>query len=289
MSKSVILTVLLVLATLGRAAAQAVTAEVSFELEHFLPGETIVAAVKITNQSGQQLHFGDSAGWLEFAVEAMDGTVIRHLADPVVAGAFDLQSSEIGVKHVEISPCFDLKHTGRYKLTVTVHIRDWATAVQSKPAEFDVIHGAKIWEQTFGLPGTAGRSPEVRKYVLNEANYLRDQIRLYLCVQDESDTTIYRVLALGPMVAFGQPETLLDGSQRLHILWQSGSSVYGYRVVTPEGVVVEQAVYDYVGSRPRLNVDEHGGISVVGGAPRLRSADMPSVRSPVDLSPAGSR
>jgi len=108
-----------------------------------------------------------------------------------------------------------------------------------------------------------------------------------VCVQDESDTIIYQVAALGPMVAFGQPEALVDGSQRLHVFWQSGSSVYGYKVLTPEGAVVEQAVYDYVGSRPHLSVDDRGGISVVGRAPRLRAADVPTVRSPADLPPGG--
>ena len=287
MRKSVLLLLALVLAAWSRVSAQIVSVEVAFEQDQFLPGESIVAAVKITNRSGQQLHLGADAGWLEFSIESMDGFVVKRSGNPSVIGAFDLESSQMGTKKVELANCFDLKHTGRYKVTATLHIREWSKDVMSKPVSFDVIHGAKLWEQNFGMPATAGHPPEVRKFVLDEANYLRTQIRLYVCVMDDSETTIYKVSALGPMVSFGQPEALVDSTQKLHVLWQSGSSVYAYKVISPAGDVVEQAIYDYIGSRPRLAVDDQGKVTVTGGIPRVHPEGMPMVQSPTDLMPTG--
>ncbi len=287
MRKSVVLILALVLAAWSRVSAQIVSVEVAFEQDQFLPGESIVAAVKIINRSGQQLHLGADTSWLEFSIESTDGFVVKRSGDPAVSGAFDLESSQMATKKVELANCFDLKHTGRYKVTATLHVREWNKDVMSKPVVFDVIHGAKLWEQNFGMPATAGQPPAVRKFVLDEANYLRTQIRLYICVMDDSETTIYKVSALGPMVSFGQPEALVDSSQKLHVLWQSGSSVYAYKVISSSGDVVEQAIYDYIGSRPRLNVDDQGHVTVTGGIPRVHPEGMPMVQSPTDLMPAG--
>jgi hypothetical protein len=86
-----------------------------------------------------------------------------------------------------------------------------------------VIDGAKLWSQTFGLPVPAGvtnRAPEVRKYTLEEANYLRSQLRMYVQVSDESETHIFKIRAIGPMVSFSQPEAQLDRLSHLHVMYQ---------------------------------------------------------------------
>ena len=51
-----------------RASAQ-LTVEISMDQDEFLPGEAVPLAVKITNLSGQQLHFGADPSWLTFSVE----------------------------------------------------------------------------------------------------------------------------------------------------------------------------------------------------------------------------
>ena len=58
-----------ILATFSRASAQ-VTMTLELTHEQFLPGESMVVAVKITNQSGRPLHFGADANWLTFNVES---------------------------------------------------------------------------------------------------------------------------------------------------------------------------------------------------------------------------
>ena len=49
-----------------------VTAEVVLDEEYFLPGESIVVSVRISNLSGQTLQLGKDPDWLTFAVEAKD-------------------------------------------------------------------------------------------------------------------------------------------------------------------------------------------------------------------------
>jgi hypothetical protein len=73
--KNLLLSVTLVAAGLLAASAQ-VSVEVSLPQHNFLPGESLVAAVRITNRSGQKLKLGAEQDWLRFDVEARDGSVV---------------------------------------------------------------------------------------------------------------------------------------------------------------------------------------------------------------------
>src|SRR5271170_4402742 len=147
----------LVLLTFFRASAQ-VSVNITMDQDQFLPSETLPVAVHITNRSGQSLHLGADANWLTFDVESADGFIVIKNADAPVQGEFDLGSSEVATKRVDVAPYFTLTQTGRYRIIATVRIKDWSTEISSQPQSFDVINGAKLWSQTFGVPTPAGAS-----------------------------------------------------------------------------------------------------------------------------------
>jgi len=210
----------LALLTFFSASAQ-VTVDVALEQEQFLPSESLPVAVHITNRSGQSLHLGADANWLTFDVESADGFIVVKNAEVPVVGEFDLGSSEVATKRVDLAPYFVLTQSGRYHIIATVRIKDWGAEISSQPGSFDVINGAKLWSVKFGVPVPAGASnqpPEVRKYTLEEANYLRSQLQLYALVSNESESRVFKVAALGRMVSFGRPEAQLDRLSNLHVL-----------------------------------------------------------------------
>jgi hypothetical protein len=271
--------------TFFSASAQ-VTVNVVLDQEQFLPNESLPVAVRITNRSGQPLHLGADANWLTFSVTSADSFVVTRIADVPVQGEFDLGSSLMATKRVDLAPYFRLTRQGSYRLVATVHIKDWNEEIPSPPQSFDVIDGAKLWSQTFGLPAPAGvtnAAPEVRKYTLEQANYLRSQLRMYVQVSDESEVHIFKVRAIGPMVSFSQPEARLDCLNNLHVIYQSGARVFTYSVVSPDGDFVRQENYDYFNTRPRLQSDDHGNITVLGGVRRVKPDDMPVVKPPSEI------
>lgn len=267
-----------------RASAQ-VTLELSLDQEQFLPSESMPLTVKITNRSGQQLHLGEDPDWLTFNVESSDGFVVIKNAEVPVTGKFDLENAQMAIKHVDLEPYFSMTKSGRYKVTATLRIKDWAAQQASAPAHFDIISGAKLWTQNFGVPDGTSRAPEVRNYTLEKANYLREQLRLYVQVSDGAGAVVYKVSALGPMVAFSQPEAQVDRKSQLNVLWQTGAQTFSYTIVNPNGTIAEQETYDNYYSRPRLTVDENGGVSVTGGTRRPKSSELPNVISPANLPP----
>jgi len=275
------------LMTLSAPAQVAVSADITMEQEQFLPSERLPVAVRISNRSGQTLHLGADANWLVFNVESADGFVVVKNAEVPVDGAFDLESSQVAIKRVDLQPYFGLMRPGRYKVTATVRIKDWKAEVATPAKNFDVISGVQLWTQNFGVPvpvGVTNGAPEVRRYALQQANYLRSQLRLYVLVSDASGTHVFKVLQIGRMVAFSQPETQLDVASNLHILWQSGASTFVYVVVDPDGGLVKQDIYDYSSSRPRLDRNADGKIGVVGGLQRTSvrqsSTEMPMATPP---------
>jgi len=262
-------------------ASAQISVDVTMKQEQFLPGESVPVYVHVTNRSGQTLHLGDDNEWLSFLVESDDGFIVVKKSDPSVIGAFDLGSSEVATKRVDLAPYFSLSRNGRYKVTATLHIKAWSTDVASSPKKFNVIQGAELWSQAFGVPDSAATNapPLVRKYTLVEANYLREQLRLYVQVTDATGGSL-KVNAIGPMISFGQPEAQLDPLSNLHILYQNGASTFTYAVINPDGDITQREVYDYVSTRPRLRQDDNGTISVYGG---VRRVEMPPVQAPDTL------
>jgi hypothetical protein len=272
------------LLTFFSASAQ-VTVEVTQDQDQFLPNEAMPVAVRITNRSGQPLHLGASPDWLTFDVESDDGFIVVKNADVPVMGEFDVGSSQVATKRVDLKSYFGMTRPGRYRIIATLRIKDWGAEMPSPPKYFDVISGAKLWSQNFGVPAAAGMTnaaPEFRKYTLEKANYLRTQLELYVEVSDATEGHVFNVIPIGKAVSFSDPDTQLDRYSNLHVLWQSGASFFTYAVVNPNGELVKQEIYDYVTARPRLVMADDGSVSVVGGVRRV-TEEMPMVKSPDEL------
>ena len=110
---------------------------------------------------------------------------------------------------------------------------------------------------------------------MQQANYLKSQLRLYVRLTDASGDKTFRVFPIGPMVSFGRPEPQVDKFSNLHVLYQQGPRSFDYTVVNPEGEIIARRTYDYTDKRPRLQPDAEGKILVIGGARRPTSRDVP--------------
>jgi len=257
-----------------------VAVEVSLEQDLFLPSESIPAAVRVSNRSGQTLELGKDDEWLTFVVESRDNALTRKLGEVPVTEKFSLESSKVATRRADIQPYFDLGKPGRYKVTATVHIKEWNQDFASKPKNFEIVTGTKLWEQEFGMPpekGATNAEPEVRKFILQQANYLK-QLRLYVRLTDASGLRTYRVFIAGAMSSVSRPEPQLDKSSNLHLLWQTGPRYYIYIIINPGGEMIVRRAYDYLSGvpRPRLQADAAGNFTVAGGQRHPTQEDIPA-------------
>lgn len=280
----ILLAAFLSLTALLPAALGQILVEVTLEQAQFLPGETMTAAVRITNRSGQALKLGAEADWLTFSIESRDNFIVSKLGEVPVLGEFTLDTAKVATKRVDLAPHFALTRTGRYRVTATVRIKSWGAQTTSPPKEFSIINGAQFWAQDFGVPGTAapGQPPETRRYALLQMTSLRSEIRVYARVTDSSEARLIRVGLLGSMVSFGRPEAQVDSRSQLHVLQQNGARSALYSVVNPDGEVVVRHFYDFGEARPHLRADGDGRVSVAGGERRQTDDDLPAPKPEVE-------
>src|SRR5881394_2994678 len=198
-----------------------VSVEVVLDQDQYLPGEPLVAGVRISNRAGQTLHLGADDSWLTVSIEARGGGVVAKTSELPVRGEFTLESSKRATKHVDLAPCFALTEVGKYDITATVRFKELAGESTSLPKSFNIIEGARLWEQDFGVPNSKAGIPEVRKYILQQANYLKGQLRLYLRVTDASGGKVVRTVPIGMALSFSNPDPRLDKDSNLHLLYQS--------------------------------------------------------------------
>jgi len=256
-----------------------ITIEITTEQDQFLTGESIPLAVRITNRSGQSLHLGEQADWLTFSVESLeaDGGVVPQLSEVAVQGGFDLPTSKTAIKRVNIAPCFELTLPARYSVTASLRIPGWDRIMTSPAKPFYVIEGTRMWEKEVGLPNTGTNgAPETRRYILQQANYVRGQLKLYLRVTDGPGLKIRKVQQVGGILSFSRPEPQVDSDSNLHLMYQSGPGVFTYLLFNPDGEILKRQTYDYINTRPRLKGDDQGRITVIGGVRRITKDDVPA-------------
>jgi hypothetical protein len=254
-----------------------VTVEVTLPQEQFLQGESLPVAVRIENRSGQTLLLGDGQDWLTFSLEGREGEVVPKSGDVPVEGEFLLESSQVAIKHVDLAPYFTLSGQGHYGIVAAIKIRDWGRQLESRPKYFDIVDGSKLWEQAVGVPEAddkTGTMPEVRRYILQQANYIKGQLRLYLRVTDAYGRAI-RVFNIGPMLSFSRPQPQVDKLSHLHVLYQKGPGSYSYYVFDLDGKVLTHQTWEYLATRPRLKLDDDGSVTVTGGSRRIAANDIP--------------
>ena len=251
--------------------------ELEFEQETYLAQEALYAIVTIYNSSGQTLEMGRDEGWLTLNVESTDDRIVRQIKPLDARKPFTLPSASRAKVPVEISKSYDLTRLGRYYVTAVVQMREWGgETFKSKPAHFGISPGVKLWEQIFGIPAAKeGDRPEFRKFQLIQANHLKE-LSLYVRLTDESEEYSYSVFPIGRVVGLSRPEPQLDRFSNMHLLYQNSAKQYLYTMITPDGLVLARQTWAIVeDSRPRLNIDKEGHISVGGGIRVVSGSDLP--------------
>lgn len=250
-----------------------VSVEIVLDQEQFLKDESMPVKVRITNRSGQTLKFPKDSDWLTFFVESRDGYSASKLRDVPVGEEFELESATSATRRVDLMPCFDFAHTGRYTIAATLKVADWDREFSARPVGVEVVRGTKVWEQEFGVPTKKG-SPETRKYILQQARFLKD-LTLYVRVTDAEEGRTFRIFPAGTVVSFNRSEAQVDRESKLHLLFQTGARSFIYNIVSPDGDVLARHIYDYNGGPAlRLKMHEDGYIFVAGGIRRIKPDEI---------------
>lgn len=260
------------------ASAQQIKVEVVLNKDFYLAYEELPVGVKIINYSGQTLRLGAQKDWLKLEVEEQGKQLVAQLGEVPVQGEFEVASSTVGTRWINIAPYLAIRKSAGYRVTASVKVDNSDRVYTGQSKTFQISSGARIWEQEFGLPRAAGEPAtpdQARKYALIQSSGTT-QAKLYVRVSDATESRVYRTFPLGNMVSFSAPETQLDKSNRLHVLNQFGARSFFYCIVSPDGDLLTHRTYDYSTTRPALRADRDGEVVVSGGVRRATSTDLPA-------------
>jgi hypothetical protein len=248
---------------------------VELEQDQLLPGESLWVASRVINYSGQTLSLGADEDWLQIMIETPDGIPVSYRGTIPVKEPFELPSSKMATKRLDVTPYYDFTQPGRYFLTATVRIPAWGQAVRSKPKSFEVVRGSNLWQQDVGMPVASGveGAPEVRRFILQRAMHIK-QMKLYVRVTDAVGTHIFGTVPLGLMLAVSEPEKQIDAQTRLHVLWQTGARDFTYCVVSPDAKLILRETHEITDTRPVLRRNREGQLVVSGGMRRPAENDI---------------
>jgi hypothetical protein len=270
---------LLPVASTARAdgAVGGVSAEIIFEHDEFIPGETVKAGVRIINRSGETLQLGQDKSWLKFSMESSDNRFVREIAAPDVSGVFSLPSSAMGTKKVPLTRYWDLQRPGRYTVSASLQIPSWPDPIPTQPKIFDITPGLPVKSVEFGVPPVNGRTnaePETCRYVLEKLDR-HGRVTLYFALTDASGAKIYEAFPLCDMPSTSRPEIQVDQHSNAHILVQTEVKFSVYFEINFAGAILARQTYRFGAAVPDLGVDRFGNIGVSRAVREARANDLP--------------
>jgi hypothetical protein len=263
----------------ARGQSGALTATLEMGQEQYLPNEDVQVKIHIVNRSGQPVAFGMDNKWITFSIVGEHEYVAPKLGDVAVKAPFTLQSGQEITREFNVTPCFDFRRPGRYRISALIQIPQWSQQIACRPVSFLISEGVPLQDLgdlTVGVSPASGgtnAAPEIRRYSLLKVSNL-DDLRLYIRLTDGTGRTL-RVFPLARMVSFAEPVAQIDRANNLHVLLQTGARQFIYCVINPAGALVQRQFYRYSETRPSMVTGDDGAIFVAGGLRTPGPNDIP--------------
>ncbi len=251
-----------------RPAAAQLTVDISIKRTIYIAYEPLLVTVRITNLTGNRLLLADIEGkkWFGFQIQTLDGRPI-----PPMDANYEIQPIQIGsgesiTRTVNLTQLYPLTDFGSYRIQASVYAAQLSDYFSSPPMTVEITEGHLMWQQTVGVPGSAGIENGTRTISLL-SHRLSDRTDLYLRIEDKNAGIVYCTHRLGDFISYGKPEIQLDSSNAIHILQNNVPREFIYSKVGLDGKVLDRMSFQAPKDRPRLAKAPDGSVCVLGGVP----------------------
>lgn len=232
----------------------------SLEKETYLLYESFPVKVNIQNTGDQLINLENTADnvskWISFLIYRADGSKVRA-EKSISIKPIAIEPGASTAVLVDITPIYALRDSGQYTIQAVISVPG------SKPFITDGLvisigNGDAVWKEERLESGT--------KKVYSLIKFLgRNQVDLYVRVEEPSTNTIYSTQKLGRFTDFTKPIAKLDSAGSLHVVHTLSGQTYRYSIISADGSLVKQEDRQIEGARPELVAVGNGGIRFVGG------------------------
>ncbi len=227
--------------------------------------EPIPIRVRVENGTKTPLVFSGEAAnaELQFEVEKTPGEPARRTDSPLFDRPFVAPAYGHEVFSVDLLRLFDLRSSG--PLSVAVRVRHAGEEFYSGKLLLDVVPGLEIARVLAVLPREDAGRRSFQLRTLSRAG--REQ--LFLRVDDVDREICRGVFDLGTLIRQRNPQMMLDGQGRLHVLHQSAPARLTRAIYHDEDRTIEAEYYGTDGAGGRLVRNEINEVEVKGVAPYI--------------------
>jgi len=273
------LAVLLFLTLVASSRAQ-VQVDVAFKRSLYMLYEPLICAVTITNLSGGTLSLADTPRekWFGFQIETVDGRPLPPIDPNYRNQPVEIEPGQRLKRLINLTPLYPLSEFGTYRVRAAIYSAQIGRYFVSPQLNVEITEGRQLWQQTVGVPGSAGEGRTRTFSVL--AHRLSRTTMLYLRVEDKAAGIIYCTTQLGRYITFGSPDIEIDEGNQIHILQNTAPKAFLYSHFDVNGKVIKQQAYQVYDSRPYLVRKPDASVIVVGGAPYDPKATPPEQQLP---------
>ena len=273
------LAVLLFLTLVASSRAQ-VQVDVAFKRSLYMLYEPLICAVTITNLSGGTLSLADTPRekWFGFQIETVDGRPLPPIDPNYRNQPIEIEPGQRLTRLINLTPIYPLSEFGTYRVRAAIYSAQIGRYFVSPQLNVEITEGRQLWQQTVGVPGSAGEGRTRTFSIL--AHRLSRTTMLYLRVEDKGAGIIYCTTQLGRYITFGSPDIEIDGGNQIHILQNTAPKAFLYSHFDVNGKVIKQQAYQVYDSRPYLARKPDASVIVVGGTPYDPKATPPEQQLP---------
>ena len=257
--------VLLLVLTTG-AKAQLMVAFKINKTTHLM-GEEVLGEVTVFNRAGRDIILdgpGDQS-WLAINVTNPNGQVVSKTRKKSRQPSVIIRSGQALKRQIKVTDYVDFEDFGNFGLTASVYFPEKRSFFASDRVRVDITDGQVFWEQVVGVPQGQIGAGTYRKYQLLTHNSTQ-RTELYTRIRDDTGHFEYGTFSLGTIILYRDPQVTVDGKNQMHVLFMAKPRTYRHIVISTNGAIVSQRIYEEDGSnRPRMLVNQAGDVNIRGG------------------------
>lgn len=246
---------------------------------NYLQYETIYAKVKIRNNSGHAIVFGDNKrlhGKLLFKIMGSQNIPVEAIPKMLypMSGVI-IKAGQFKEFVVPISNFYKLRKCGTYRVYAYVEHNMFEDAYRSEETSFEVNKGFVMWTKLVGIPEfmLVRKKQKIKSRTYKLVRLLQGSKKgNYLVIEDKR--RIYGVLFLGNSLGEEKITHEIDALSNLHIMVPISPKVFVHIIIDVNGKIEDESVYRRTKTVPSLVRNPNTGkIYVTGGTHAKQKRD----------------
>ena len=250
---------------------------VSTSKKQYLPYEAVFITIKLTNNSGRIIDFGESDGTLDLEVKNYNGSLIEPKSKENFVKNLKIQPGTVQQLELKLNTFYDIYLVSKYSIYIRLNHKLFAnySLKNVSPAVFRVTNGVTELKKNFGVSLKKDGKATILPRSYSVISYSKNE-RRYISLKIEDENVVYTIQELGVFVRGLPLQHQIDAFSNIHLIFHIGGKTFKYIIFSADG---EERQRRYLLATkeqyPILNLDNvTGSVNVLNDVPAREGLDF---------------